>query len=583
MFDDRLATVLRMRTDSYAGKRTQFRQLLDLLGTSPATSASSAVVEAAYSQLEALQADIPSSEQTLILRESGLRLRNARLVASLAEGEPRAAASAMANARLTENEWQALIPALPVAARGFLRHRRDLPPAATKVLQQLGVGDLTLPDHGQAERPAVLAEVPVRVPALAPANAKDELVLHETDALPEAANDVTAAAPTGGSAVPPQISAILERIERYRESREAPVLAPRLPLGDADLNQEPARVTQFDVVTDAEGRAIAVSDPVAPWITGMLLTAPRCTTLVSHGEFSCSALRHHQPLHLARLRIDAAREISGDWRIDAVPIFAQPRGNFAGYRCRLRRPAFSSGQTSRQDTQADRMRELLHELRTPVGAIQGFAEVIQQQVFGPAPHEYRAHAAAISVDTARLLAGFEEIDRLAKLETGAQQLAAGECDFGAVLTHTLERLEGVLAPRNAAMDLAVTDSPCILAISEGEAQALAWRILATFAGAIGPNERLTIHLRTKGAALEMCADMPPPLREDAEKADAGKKRRAAVSAGMFGPKFTFRLARAEAEAAGGSLKTTDQHLTLTLPILTRTARNPSSREELAQG
>ena len=31
---------------------------------------------------------------------------------------------------------------------------------------------------------------------------------------------------------------------------------------------------------------------------------------------------------------------------------------------------------------------------TPVNAIQGFAEVIQQQLFGPAPHEYRALAAA---------------------------------------------------------------------------------------------------------------------------------------------------------------------------------------------
>ena len=45
----------------------------------------------------------------------------------------------------------------------------------------------------------------------------------------------------------------------------------------------------------------------------------------------------------------------------------------------------------------DRMRQLLHELRTPAGAIQGFAELIQQQMFGSAPNEYRALAAAVSV------------------------------------------------------------------------------------------------------------------------------------------------------------------------------------------
>lgn len=583
MFDDRLATVLRMRTDSYAGKRTQLRQLLDLLGTAPSDSASSDIFEAAYARLEALREEIPAGEQTLILRESGLRLRNARLVAGLAEGEPRIAASAMANARLSEAEWQALIPALPVSARGFLRHRRDLPAGATRMLERLGVGDLTLPDHGQSERPALLAgENPHEA-----SPAEDELVLDDADRLPVAANDLAEPAPDHASAedsaTPPQVSAILQRIERYRENRRAPVLAPRLPLGDADPADTPARITRFDVVTDAEGRAITASDPVAPWITGMLLTAPRSTTLVSHEEASATALRHHQPLHLAPLHINAASQISGEWRIDAVPIFAQPRGNFAGYRCRLRRPAFTASETPQQDTQADRMRQLLHELRTPVGAIQGFAEVIQQQVFGPAPHEYRAHAASISVDAARLLAGFDEIDRLAKLESGAQQLDEGECDFRHVLSRTIERLDGVLAPREAAMTLAVTGSPFTLAISEGEAQALAWRILATFAGALGAGERLALHLHGNGTVLELRAELPQPLRTNTAKSDISTKRRAAVSAGMFGPQFTFRLAAVEAEAAGGSLKTTDQLVTLTLPILTAAPCEPSTGTELAQG
>ena len=35
-FDDRLGTVLRLRADGKAVQRIQFRQLLDLLGTSPA-------------------------------------------------------------------------------------------------------------------------------------------------------------------------------------------------------------------------------------------------------------------------------------------------------------------------------------------------------------------------------------------------------------------------------------------------------------------------------------------------------------------------------------------------------------------
>src|SRR5690606_23987295 len=117
-----------------------------------------------------------------------------------------------------------------------------------------------------------------------------------------------------------------------------------------------------------------------------------------------------------RIGVIGPAEIAGDWRIDAAPAFLPETGAFDGYRGRMRRfaPPAESAATSGA---GDRMRQILHELRTPVGAIQGFAELIQQQMFGPAPNAYRALAAAIAVDAARLLAGFDEIDRLARLET----------------------------------------------------------------------------------------------------------------------------------------------------------------------
>jgi hypothetical protein len=42
----------------------------------------------------------------------------------------------------------------------------------------------------------------------------------------------------------------------------------------------------------------------------------------------------------------------------------------------------------------------------------------------------------------------------------------------------------------------------------------------------------------------------------------------AIASGMFGTGFALRLARAEARAAGGSLKRVDNELRLTLPGLT---------------
>src|SRR5207302_1921157 len=109
-------------------------------------------------------------------------------------------------------------------------------------------------------------------------------------------------------------------------------------------------------------------------------------------------------------------------------------------RMRRPKPATPMEPASAPESDADRMRQLLHELRTPVNAVQGFAEVIQQQLFGPAPHEYRALAAAIAGDAAQLLAGFEELERLTRLDSGKVELGKGGCDLAAIAQATVAQL-----------------------------------------------------------------------------------------------------------------------------------------------
>ena len=202
-FDDRLATVLRSGAAGERAARTQFRQLLDLLGSIP-PGANGPLVTAAYDRLTEIMAMLPAGEQSRILREPGLRLRNPRLVAHLAEGAPQAAAAAIATARLSESEWLELIPDLPVTARGFLRHRRDMPGAARRLLARLGVHDLVLPwPEG--------AFAPVEPPA-------------------------PPAQPDGG------IGALVRRIEAFQKAREgSAAVAPPLPLdiGEASAFELP--------------------------------------------------------------------------------------------------------------------------------------------------------------------------------------------------------------------------------------------------------------------------------------------------------------------------------------------------------
>jgi two-component system OmpR family sensor kinase len=538
LFDDRLATVLRHAAQSEPGARTQYRQLLDLLGSMP-RGAASELVEAGYDRLGELADALPQVVQSAILRAPGLRLRNRTLVAWLARGEPQAAAAAMATAQLDEGDWLYLIPRLPMTARGFLRHRRDLPFSARQVLERLGVKDLVLPE-------------PDAPGALFPAPAERK------------------ARPEGDAEAEAGIGALVRRIEAFQRARRDGGTTPRLPLEETGPAE--AELTRggraFDFATDVEG-AVSWADPaMAPLVVGLQLGPPRPGAVAMIEAAAASALVRRLPLRGALATLAGPPEIAGDWRIDAAPVFAPATGQFAGYRGRMRRPAPAGARRAAEGT-GDRMRQLLHELRTPVNAIQGFAELIQQQMFGSAPNEYRALAAAVAVDAARVMAGFDEIDRLAGLETGSLRLDEGECDLRDVVTRTLRRLEGVLRPRSARIELVARGSPFTVGMAEADAMQLAWRLLATLAGTLAPGEIVDLTLTSDGAHVTLEADLPAALAGNGDPFGAtAPAQPRAVSAGMFGTGFTLRLARAEAESVGGSLEPDDDRLRLGLPALT---------------
>lgn len=548
-FDDRLATVLRSPASSETIARVQFRQLLDLLGTLP-SDAQSEMVDAAYLRLGELAAAIPAGERAAILEEP-VRLRSLRLVAQLALAEPAVASAAMARAELGEEQWLDLIPALPVRARGVVRHRRGLPHSVEMLLARLGVADRGLPPAEAFELGEVfeLAEAPA------------EIEYEEA---------------------PPQIDeigAIVRRIEAFRKTRE---LAGLDGTGE-DAQQAlvmhlgpPRAVSGFDFTTDAEGRIVWAEPGIAPAAIGLRLAARDADSPVQSSPELLAAFRHRQPIARAALAIVGAPAVSGEWRIDAAPRFDQPGGRFVGYIGRLRRPVAGAPPAPRE-SQADRMRQVLHELRTPVNAIQGFAEVIQQQLFGPTPHEYRALAATIASDSARMLAGFEELERLVKLDSGAMALDPGECDLLPIVVGTIAQLQSFNAPRRSALELECDEAALPVALDQAEAERLIWRLLATLAGATSPGETLRLRARLRGAdeeGPEGRTDVRITLRLPASLAftdgdalfDTGAGAPPpALAAGMFGTGFALRLAAAEAKAAGGALERRQKNLRLTLP------------------
>ncbi len=547
LHDDRLDTVLRHRPAGAAAARTQLRQLLDLLGTLP-SEARGYAVDVAYLRLAELSSGVDPDELAAMLEDPGLRLRAPRLVAHLADGPATVAAAAIRVARLDQQEWLDLIPALPLRARGFLRQRRDLTGDAERLLAALGIHDRGLP--------------PGPVPAAAAQVAAD----------PSAAEG---------------IAALVKRIEAFRKTRRPgePAndrsSAPRLPLGD-----QPARLARqpqaFDFACDGEGR-IVWSDPgVAPMVVGR--------NLVTESDGAphpvADAIRRIQPIRAARLELDGAPAIAGTWQVDAAPWFDPVGGRLLGWRGRFRRaPALSAAPVVADNAEADRMRQLLHELRTPINAIQGYAEAMQQGLFGPILHEYRALSAAIAGDAARILAGFAELERLARLDSGALELEPGEADLAGIVRRTAAHLDSHTAARGTQFACEIDSGPLLVPLAAVEAERIVWRLLATVASAAGPGETLRLRLRRRRDHARLSLRLPASLaaKSDAELFRAGTGGPSSgLSAGSFGVGFALRLVAAEAKAAGGGLERRGDRLRLEIAGLTRPAAAHSGPAE-AQG
>jgi signal transduction histidine kinase len=671
-FDDRLATVLRQRAQSDAMRRTQFRQLLDLMGSqaSGARKAASdpSLVAAAWMRMSKLAETIPARDRARLIEEPGWRLRNPELVAHLAEFEPEVASAALARGHLSKEDWTTLIPRLPVRARGFLRLRRDLPREVESLLEQLGIYDRGLPQPqvqpeeidaaplelgandelpGQkVPNEAIPQEPPVTSPIDPPSDevavpqvgsstrsqpiffpkdvrstatsaqpselqgfkpepfTKEELrEISEAPLGPDGLSDENVGddpvvEDQGTNAKKPtdkpspkdtnrqddgrsEISALVERISNFQRNREQaprPVdlptetaadgnrLMPRLPLGEED-NARVRIVRGFAFVADAGGRIEWAEEDVAPMIVGTRLVTASLRQLDGVQDPLSSAFNQRQPLNAAPFSMRGAPAIAGDWVVDAQPRFSQI-GGFSGYVGRMRRPIEQAptgpGPAERE---ADRIRQLLHELRTPVTAIQGYSEVIQQQLFGSASHEYRALAAAIASDAARILAGFEELDRLSRLETGVLEIDSGQTEIAGLTQRIVRQLAQVLDQRQSGIDLVCEGaSEFVAKIDEDSAESLLWRLLASLGGGCDPEERLQAHLENQGAYLRLTCDLPRQMQteDDLFAADA-RVPNTAINPGIFGAGFALRLARAEAQAVSGNLMRNQNVITLTLP------------------
>lgn len=551
-FDDSLKTVLAADTSTAFGARAAYRQLIDLIGRRR--------VDAEPDLLDRVRALRPAvSAETRVAVARGLALVDppGALVRMLADDEPAIAAAVLRAARLSPEEWEALIAGAGPFGRSVLRDRRDLPPSAVRALESFGSTDFVLGHH----------------PAPARSDPPDARSDPESDAitdgwsltpsLSELAADYAAPSPDAAVGERFEIADLVQRIESYQRDRGAAAPMAR---------SEPGRVVAFRFETDASGTIRWIDTGPRGAVIGLSLRhdggagAP-CVDGVAAGAF-----RKRTMFADARLMVGGVSPLAGAWRISGAPVFDQATGQFMGFRGRARRPRVEEDaappRAPRHPREAEGLRRLVHELRTPTNAIAGFSELIERELLGPVAPVYRARAATIRTQVAGLIGAIEDLDLAARIEADALDLRPAPVALAPMIERVLADL-GPLAALRGATFVAAVPTELAAAVDSFAVERLIGRLASTMlAGAkAGEELRITADAVPHGA-VSIAIDRPEILAgRSAESLLSFDDERAADADGgpLLGTGFALRLARNLAVELGGRLSLEADRLTLTLP------------------
>jgi hypothetical protein len=545
--DDRLDTALRNSDFADGGNaRGQWRQLIDLLAQNPVGQQPERIATGLIKVRQLRDFVSPDDRASAVGALHG-RLLSAPLVQLLAGDVPSVAAAAIAGARLDDQAWADLVAQLPVRARGFLRNRRDLGPMTLRALALHSGGDFALPARGNTQ-------------ALAPS-------------LPE--NPATVPVDKIGKAVP--VAEVIERLERWRRDHDNDLSrpdAPQLPFVPELAGALPL-ATEIRFETDDNGTVIWVEGAPRGAIVGIDIAQPAFDNGPGPDAYGAAAFRQRMPMENARMRLRGASVVEGDWRISASPFFDADSGRFRGFRGIMRRPTAAETGDLPPDPakQAEQMQQILHELRTPLGAIVGFAEIIEQQMFGPVEHGYRALAGDILADANQLLSGFDDLALAAQLNRGVLPFRAGVTDCSWLTERLAMRLQTVSDSLKVDVNLSIADPVRPFAIERDMAERLFARLLAAIIMGCEPGETLAGRFSTQPGVVahnRFQLTLPAKLAGQSEEALLGSEPALNMALGgspLLGLGFSLRLVRNLARNVGGSLQFQNEGLVVTIPTV----------------
>lgn len=576
-FDDLAQTVLAAGDRRGAGAVTLWRQCVDLIAQRDRADRGGMDADeraALLERLAGLRDGVTETQRLATVVELGGRLRSASLVEFFAGDRPAVIAAALSRARLPEAAWVAMLPRLSPTARGVLRARRDMGAEVRRALDSFGAADLVLTSDVAVEPEMMLsADMAEAVVAPVAEVAADPAFVPAEQIIVPDTPDFAPIEPGFAPPAPPadQIRHLVDRIEQFTSQRRDASDAHIAP-----ATAGPASVRAFTFESDASGTIIWVGEGPRAALIGLTLAEPALAGGSGPDGHVAGAFARRSGFQNGRFTIVGGM-MAGEWRLSATPFFDPRTGRFQGYRGQARRPHLHEVATAPDQSaifpglSGDSLRQLVHELRTPLNAILGFAEIIEQELFGPAGVEYREMAGNIAVDARHLLAAFDDLDLAARVARGDGGGEATSVDAALMVAQVAARFAHGDAGRHG-VDIAIAADLPPVRIDPVQGERMVQHLLRTLVSVAPIGEPVTgtcwFQPGEGAGRVVMAVDRPSSLdgMEETQLLDPGYTPDGDWPDGpLLGMGFSLRLIRSLAEGCGGALTIDGNRFLLSMP------------------